>query len=461
MKYNIDIIGTCCSRELFNTSKLSEIFTVQNYVFQTLIWACFFPGLNIDLDLINKTHNANFTKRMMNFDLNKEGLNAVLRKKSEYIMVDLTSLTFSFCRCSYKGKETFARNFEQPNCFKELQRVCCDFNYVEYDYSRAEQENVKKGLKELAQWIKKYYCQDKIIINVSEYATHWLNKEYRKKEYSNDLRDSFKKKNAYLKEAYAFFIEQFDASSIKVLRCIDGKTSRNYNLTEDFSGLHYLKDDNEKQADVLIDMLNIDYDKFRTRDLSGLSYWAEKDSTSLRVINRKLWEQSTKSLPMIMHYELIKQNEINSYFNALKAIENDDLIICFAVRDSASKYIDKVENFDGLNFHEKIKYRQAYACIDSIKDNLIIESKTQENFCAVSHVFSPQFSIKVCSKAYSVALEEKSEPTHFEVVQDGNVYKYVATVRGLNVLVWSRKYSGLVDFFGVDLHGDPGMEIIR
>lgn len=461
MKYNIDIIGTCCSRELFNTSKLSEMFSVQNYVFQTLIWACFHPSLGVDSQIINNSHNANFTKRMMNFDLNKEGLNSILKNRSEFIMVDLVSLTFPFCKCTYRDTTTFARNFEQPNCFKELKKVCPEFAYIECDYREANSNIIKKGLIDLADWIKKNYKQENVVVNIPMYARQWLNKEYQKKAYSHELQEAFNNKNAYLQEFYTFFIAQFDTSLIKILKSTSEKTSRNYNLTEDYSGLHYLKEDNEKQANILIDILNMEYEKFKTRDLSGLSYWAEKDSTTWRSLNRKLWEQSTKSLPMIVHYRLINQNEINSYFKELANID-DDIIVCFAVKDSASKYIDKVESFCELNLAQKIKYRQPYACINVPKEKLIIESSANDaTSCRISYDFSIDLSIAICSQAYSAIPQEKANPTFFEIIQNGKCYKYIATLRGLNILVYSRKHLGVIDFFGVDLHGDAKMEIIR
>lgn len=59
-KKHISIIGTCCSRELFNNTNLGDIFDVDVYGFHVCPFDLFGDSLNISTEIIRKVNTPQF-----------------------------------------------------------------------------------------------------------------------------------------------------------------------------------------------------------------------------------------------------------------------------------------------------------------------------------------------------------------------------------------------------------------
>jgi len=85
----INIMGTCCSRFIFNYAPINEKFQVKRYAFQSGIWSCFDKSIGLDLDVndIEKIDIAPFTRRMVNYDFNNITLSEMEANPSDYLMI--------------------------------------------------------------------------------------------------------------------------------------------------------------------------------------------------------------------------------------------------------------------------------------------------------------------------------------------------------------------------------------
>lgn len=86
---NIDIFGTCLTRELFNTT---EEYVVNNYLMQQSIFTLFSRPLYVDKSKIKSHDNYNFKNRMLYYELNKIGLDNLLKNHTKYLVIDLADV---------------------------------------------------------------------------------------------------------------------------------------------------------------------------------------------------------------------------------------------------------------------------------------------------------------------------------------------------------------------------------
>ena len=83
---NIDIIGTCYSRELFNTT---DKYIVNTYLMQQSIFTMFSQPLKVDLCDVRSHDNYSFKNRMLYYEFNKLGIEKLTENHSKYIIIDL------------------------------------------------------------------------------------------------------------------------------------------------------------------------------------------------------------------------------------------------------------------------------------------------------------------------------------------------------------------------------------
>ena len=86
---NVDIFGTCLTRELFNTT---EEYAVNNYLMQQSIFTLFSKPLYVDKSEIKSHDNYNFKNRMLYYELNKIGLDNLLKNHAKYLVIDLADV---------------------------------------------------------------------------------------------------------------------------------------------------------------------------------------------------------------------------------------------------------------------------------------------------------------------------------------------------------------------------------
>lgn len=86
---NVDIFGTCLTRELFNTT---EEYAVNNYLMQQSIFTLLSKPLYVDKSEIKSHDNYNFKNRMLYYELNKIALDNLLKNHTKYLVIDLADV---------------------------------------------------------------------------------------------------------------------------------------------------------------------------------------------------------------------------------------------------------------------------------------------------------------------------------------------------------------------------------
>lgn len=160
-KINVDIIGTCYSRELFNTT---DEYKVNTYLMRQSIFTMFSKPLPIDKNDVKTLDDYNFKKRMVYFEFNKLALSTLFEQPSEYLIIDLLNEIRNFYDFKNPQDVKIVSTKETTLTLKELR------NYVDYIYSLIEIQNIpeneiRKYLQVFIEELLKHYNSNKIILN--------------------------------------------------------------------------------------------------------------------------------------------------------------------------------------------------------------------------------------------------------------------------------------------------------
>lgn len=164
-KIKIAIHGSCCSREIFNSSLNN--FDLGVYLFQNPLHTMFEKPFPLEIkedDILNK---SNFMRRMVASEFNKKALQTLNENKADYLMVDVGDLRLGrFNICFNNGTKTkiFKTNDTEKELFY-LQNKLKNFDFdIESNKDIPEKEwdyLINRYVSE----IKKIYSIDKIIFN--------------------------------------------------------------------------------------------------------------------------------------------------------------------------------------------------------------------------------------------------------------------------------------------------------
>lgn len=282
-KKHISIIGSCVSRNLFNSTKLEPMFDVDEYVFQVCPWDIFSEGLDIDSDRVKTLSKHPFTQRTLLSDLNKTAVDTLKNIKSEYLMLDLTTLKEDVLQVSFEGKQACV--VSQPR-IKILQKAACD-NLIEGLTVRlikrqdVDKNLVKFGLNKLAQFIKENFSEEKVILNRVIFAKKYIDNNSKIIAVSDGQARYLATVQSYITAMEDYFLSLLPKTIVL----------KNENVTSDFgtydnykdakpSANHFMFRDYSFSADLLIKKLGLDPDP----------YWAERYTslTPIEVAYQKL-----------------------------------------------------------------------------------------------------------------------------------------------------------------------------
>lgn len=127
----IALLGVCNSRNVLESAIKDTEYELCPYIFQP----CFLDitskdGLNIPYKVFyeapfikGKEETAPFTKKTMQFDLNKTALTTIESLNPDYLVIDLSSLEMRTYKISYNGKTVFSCNAYSPLCYENLKNV--------------------------------------------------------------------------------------------------------------------------------------------------------------------------------------------------------------------------------------------------------------------------------------------------------------------------------------------------
>ena len=168
-KKHISIIGSCVSREMFNSSLLKEMFCVDGYAFKVCVWDLFGESLEFKKDDFEKIEMPSFYSRMLWYGFNKVTLSEIEKFDSEYLLVDFLNIKHLVDKITYNDKSVFIQDMHNSFAtYKDKVKGVSPFNNLTHErlsINDISTQTVLNGIERFAEWAKKHFDESKIIIN--------------------------------------------------------------------------------------------------------------------------------------------------------------------------------------------------------------------------------------------------------------------------------------------------------
>lgn len=198
-KINIDIVGTCYSRELFNNV---EEYEVKTYIMRQSIFTMFSNPLTIAQNDVKTLDDYEFKKRMVYYEFNKLALSNLFRNPAEYIIIDLVNEIRDY----YFFKNPYGvRIVSTKETILTLKKLKNSLNYVcsLVEIQNVPEKEIRKHLKLFISELLKYYSSDKIILNKVKMQNFYY--QDNKKEYITD--NFMYSRKEFIKKLEEIFLE--------------------------------------------------------------------------------------------------------------------------------------------------------------------------------------------------------------------------------------------------------------
>lgn len=156
----VDIIGTCLTRELFNYTRE---YKVNTYIMQQSIYTINAKPYNIDLQEIELTDNFNFKRRMVYYDFNKLAFTKIKENPQEYLIIDLADQSRDIVLLEDYPNTSLTKTSAILEMLNKLKLKYLIKNIEEYS-----KEELYSYIKSLTDLILPLYEPSKIILNKVE-----------------------------------------------------------------------------------------------------------------------------------------------------------------------------------------------------------------------------------------------------------------------------------------------------
>lgn len=437
-KKHVSIIGSCVSREILNDPRLQDIFDIDLYAFRICPWSIFDKNLNLSKDIINKAANPEFLNRNLEYGLNKSLIKHLEDVKSDIVMVDLFTLIFKILKVQYNNMSTYVQTDHIEKTSENLQKIFktknINLKFKIMDIEEISASKIETGLKKLANYLNENY--ENIVFVWPVLAKKYFGVDNNIHEYSENTINTINKKQEIVDKYSSMFINYLPKAQVihepieGIARFISGDFSKN--PVGEPSPVHYIYKYKEAMATKLLEILNIDYKEFYTRDLSSNDLYNEMIKNKYE----KLESFKTKSFNQIIC-------NINAYTNFLKKLKHHVIVI--SARDEASKLLKYYFNRFSLGVKFNIKYRDSYIAVIDTKNNFVYEKSSNEAIEYLYKIPNSNDTIYVRSQGYNA----KSLSTIVYRNEEMSKNK-----RGLNFFVLDLYTNTIIDSATCDTNGD-------
>ncbi len=430
---SFSIIGSCVSRELFNDVRLINECKIDCYAFQNTVWDMFGDSLNVPSEIINSIPVENFTRRIVDYDLNKTAIRDLERAKSEYIVIDLFPIYMDAVKVTFNKKTAYLRSvkanfihdFFLMNPVKGYSFELLRFNQIDTVY-------VKNGLKKLAEWLKANYEQEKIIINYPIIC----DKYYDADDILTDYTEKRKRELNEQKELITYWSE-FLASLLPNCVNFTPKLKEKYaryrladNLKNSAVPVHYTS---ENAISIVSQFMDIFKDGCFESERDSEFELLKKDDLHTSNVACKL-----NAIVNMTASSLI--TSLNNYVSNVLDLKKHVVII--ATKNQASTKINKFFNKNKLGLKMELVANQSYVAIINKAGNFVKELSAVKEAVSLSCKYK---RLNIC--AHSDFVKNISSITV-------NGKEYSSNRRGLNFVILDNKTFEVVDTFYCDTHSD-------
>ncbi|WP_169740470.1 DUF6270 domain-containing protein, partial [Methanobacterium veterum] len=189
---DIDIHGSCVSRDVFNFDKNKEIKIGQYFARQSFVSAVSTPSI----EKVNVNLPSAFQRRMVESDLRKDMFEKLSLKKANYLLIDLIDERINLIKYN-NSLFTFSDELKNSN-FME------DFDVEVVDKLSMDDSIWKKAMDEYVDHLLKIYDENRIIIHEAYLIESYITIDGEKKYFPEDNRRYIKLLNRFFKKYYAY-----------------------------------------------------------------------------------------------------------------------------------------------------------------------------------------------------------------------------------------------------------------
>ncbi len=325
-KKNVSILGSCVSREMFNTSILSKVFKVDCYAFKNCVWDLFGESFDIPPEAFDKIEIPAFAARMLTYCLNKTTIAELEKFKSEYLLIDLLNIRHNVTKLTYNGKTVYIQdNDNNYPTYKDKISQVKEFSEIKSEQltiSDIPEQQVIDGLTKFAEWAKQNYDEKKIIINNFAISESYFSLDNQYKNYDKDYINSlgYDLCETWTKKLYELLPNSIFLDKVKNLvsqyTIYDGL----HILTP--SIVHFSNESYIRMAENFLNALSIDNKDYVSHPLTPLEY----ECCLLKNQYVKLYDEQ----------KTLKQKSL-SLEKYIKKFENlSDFIFIFTSKDGVS-----------------------------------------------------------------------------------------------------------------------------
>lgn len=445
-KIKVTILGSCVTREIFNETRMNSIFDISLYAFKVCPFAYFEDSLNIPKNLIDSAPIAQTQALNFDFNVNKTLVSAIKNANSDYIFIDLYSLVNDgFHKIHLNGKETvvqldwFSLVFAKVSSY--LKKHGFEISEQPLSLDQIGKPRILEGLKEFAKFLNS--LNKTIVVVWPKTCTKYFDYDYKIKEYSEESKMRYGKKQILLDEFTSFFIKNLN--SPKVLKW-DNFTARlvfsdytkilNHQNYEP-NAVHLLQENYEWLASKTLKLLKIDYKKYYNKPFDYHSYKTE----TIKNEYEKLRSFRDGHIDEIYCH-------INAYTNYLLTLDHH--ILVFSLNGGgklSSLRFWKNKSLLGIktkNLSWAIKDNENFVALIDTKNQFIYENKSNDS-CFY------EFKIPNSQKNIQIQCSNKESEIKFDNKN------YSSNNLGLNFFVLNLNTGAVVDFGYCDIENDQFM----
>ena len=184
----IDIFGTCFSRELFNTT---DKYYVNTYLMQQSIFTMFSNPFSIESNEVISHDNYMFKNRMLYYEFNKLAIDKLKENHSKYIVIDLLDQVRKIYKIFNSSDIKIISTSDTKLTLENLKKIRCNqsITFEEEDVKLYSEQELYKYVNKFVKLLLSCYEEDKIIVNRAQLQNKYYNND--KLEYVNsDLYDN-------------------------------------------------------------------------------------------------------------------------------------------------------------------------------------------------------------------------------------------------------------------------------
>lgn len=425
----VAIIGSCVSRDIFNDTRLNKIFQVDFYAFQNNIWDLFNKSLDVPKVCIDAIPLENFTRRMIDYDLNKTTIPTLETKPCDFLMIDMFVIWRECLRIKSKDATIYFKANRVRALSEYIKKANKDFECDILEYKDVDENLIYNGLTDLANWINKHYKPEQVILHYPIFCKRYWNLDNKLLNYSERDRNNAVTRYGIVKKYTDFLASMIPGCKQLIPEEYNSNACALYLATDDITGLPNPVHCSPK--DLIISATKL-------MELIG----EENKQSLINAMNDEMIIEHNKNVKLAKVIDRTNKNTVtslNNYINNILDLENQ--IVLIATKNQASEFLHKFFSKTKLDLNMKIERCQSYVAVIDRQNKLISEDVSDEKV-EIRH--------KNNRREIQVISNYKENISSIKV----NGVEYSPNRRGLNFVIVNNKTYEVEDSFFCDTYAD-------